>query len=143
MRVVLDTNVLISATLIRDGNEDRILRAWLRGAFEVVASPQMLQELGRALFYEKLRRLRWMSEPEVVSLLRLFAQEAVMVAGEISASACRDPDDNKFLAAAAEGGAQYVVSGDKALLEVKRYRGAQIVTPAAFLRILRDAEKAK
>jgi len=50
MRAVLDTNVLISATLIRDGTEDRILRAWQREAFDLVLSPQILDEMGRALF---------------------------------------------------------------------------------------------
>lgn len=61
MRAVLDTNVVISATLIRDGNEDRILRAWQRGVFELVLSPPILDEMGRALFYEKLRKARWMT----------------------------------------------------------------------------------
>lgn len=46
MRAVLDTNVVISATLIRDGSEDRILRAWQRGAFDLVLSPQILNEMG-------------------------------------------------------------------------------------------------
>ncbi|MGH2360369.1 MAG: PIN domain-containing protein [bacterium] len=50
MRAILDTNVIISATLIRGGNEDRILHAWQRGAFELVLSPQILEEIGRALF---------------------------------------------------------------------------------------------
>ena len=61
MRAVLDTNVLVSATLVRGGNEDRILRAWRRAAFELVLSQEVLAELGRALLYEKLRRYRWMS----------------------------------------------------------------------------------
>ena len=51
MRVVLDTNVVISATLIKGGNEDRILRAWQRGAFQLVVSRQILEEMGRVLFY--------------------------------------------------------------------------------------------
>ncbi len=54
----IDTNVIVSATLIRGGNEDRILRAWHRGAFELVLSPPILKEIARALSYEKLRRAR-------------------------------------------------------------------------------------
>jgi len=45
MRAVLDTNVVVSATLIRGGKEDRILRAWQRDAFELVLSPQILEEV--------------------------------------------------------------------------------------------------
>ena len=48
MRVVLDTNVIISATLIRGGKEDQIVRAWQRGVFELVLSPPILEEMGQA-----------------------------------------------------------------------------------------------
>lgn len=136
MRVVLDTNVLISAALIRGGNEDRILRAWQRGAFEVVVSPEILKEIGRALFYEKLTKSRWMTEQEIRTLLELLAQEAVLAMGKVNVAVCRDPEDDKFLAAAVEAQADYVVTGDKDLRSLKTFRGARIVTPAAFLRIL-------
>ncbi len=62
MRAVLDTNVLVSATLIRGGTEDRLLRAWQRGAFDLVLSPPILAEIGRTLLYEKLQKFQWMSE---------------------------------------------------------------------------------
>jgi len=140
MRAVLDTNVLISATLIRGGNEDRILRAWQRGAFELVLSRATLAELGRALFYEKLRRKRWVSEEEARLLLELLAAECILVPGKVAVKASRDPQDDMFLAAAVEGEAEYVVSGDKDLLSVGAYRGIEIVSPAGFVRILREAE---
>lgn len=65
MRVVLDTSVIVSATLIRGGNGDQILRAWRRGDFDLVLSPPILDELGRALFSEKLRKRRWMTDQKV------------------------------------------------------------------------------
>ncbi|MFQ5840582.1 MAG: putative toxin-antitoxin system toxin component, PIN family [Candidatus Methylomirabilales bacterium] len=139
MRAVLDTNVVISATLIRGGNEDRILRAWRRGAFELVLSPQILEEMGRALFYGKLQRLQWLREEEIISLLQALAQESVLVSGRVRVAASRDPEDNKFLAAAIEGQARHVVTGDKDLLAVQTYRGIRLITPAAFIRILRRA----
>lgn len=137
MRAVLDTNVIISATLIRGGNEDRILRAWQRGAFELVLSPQILEEMARALFYERLRKFRWMSEEEVLALLQSLAGGSLHVSGEITVEASRDPEDDKFLAAAMEARAEYVVSGDKDLLELKAHKGVRIVTPARFLKVLR------
>lgn len=143
MRAVLDTNVVISATLIRDGNEDRILRAWQRGVFELVLSPPILDEMGRALFYEKLRKARWMTEAEVVSLLRSLAQESTLVPGRVRLEVSRDPEDNKFLEAAIEARAQYVVTGDKDLLDLKTCRGVRIVAPAAFLKILRKSKTTK
>ncbi len=143
MRAVLDTNVVISAMLIRDGIEDRILRAWQRGAFDLVLSPQILDEMGRALSYEKFRKARWMAEEEIVALLQSLAQESLLVPGKVRVEVSRDPEDNKFLEAAIEARAQYVVTGDKDLLDLKTYRHVRIVRPAAFLKILRKAERAK
>jgi len=70
-----------------------------------------------------------------------LAQESLLVPGRVAVAASRDPEDNKFLAAAIEAKARYVVSGDKDLLGLKTYRGVRIVTPAAFLRALRQAGK--
>ncbi len=141
MRAVLDTNVIISATLIRGGNEDRILRAWQRGAFELVLSPQILEEMARALFYERLRKFRWMSEEEVLALLQSLAEGSLHVRGKVAVEASRDPEDDKFLAAATEASAEYVVTGDKDLLELRAYKGVRIITPAQFLRALRAQER--
>jgi len=136
MRVVLDTNVVIPATLIKGGNEDRILRAWQRGAFQLVLSPQILEEMGRVLFHEKLRESRWMEDADVVALLQLLAAESVLVPGRLKVKASRDAAADKFLAAAVEGKAEYVVTGDKDLLVLKAYRRVEIVTPGRFVRIL-------
>ena len=141
MRAVLDTNVVISATLIRGGNEDRILRTWQRGAFELVLSPQILEEMARALFYEGLRKFRWMSEEEVLALLESLTRGSFLVSGKVRVQASRDPEDDKFVAAAVEGRAEYVVSGDNDLLTLKTYKGIRIITPAQFLRILRVKER--
>lgn len=143
MRAVLDTNVVISATLIRDGIEDRILRAWQRGAFDVVLSPQILDEMGRALSYEKFRKARWMAEEKMVALLQSLAQESLLVPGKVRVEVSRDPEENKFLEAAIEARAQYVVTGDKDLLDLKIYRHVRIVRPAAFLKIVRRAGRTK
>ena len=138
MRVVLDTNVLVSATLIRGGNEDQILRAWRRGTFDLVFSPAMLEEVGRVLAYEKLRKHRWLTDAEVMELLEALARQSVMVPGTTAVTASRDPEDDKFLAAGLEGEGEYVVTGDKDLLALEAYQKIRIVTPAAFLRTLRE-----
>jgi putative PIN family toxin of toxin-antitoxin system len=140
LRVVLDTNVIVSATLIRGGNEDRILRAWQRGVFELALSPEILEEIGRVLSSERLRKFRWMTEDEIGLLLEILAQESVLVPGALTVEACRDPDDDKFLEAAIEGRARYVVSGDRDLLDLDAYRGAQMIRPAEFLRVLRQTK---
>jgi putative PIN family toxin of toxin-antitoxin system len=137
MRVVLDTNVIISATLIHGGNEDQILRAWRRGAFDLVLSPAIIEEISRVLLYERLRRSRWMTEGEIAELLEALAASSFIVTGRIAVKASRDPDDDKFLAAAIQGEARFLVTGDRDLLDIGGYGNFQIITPARFLRTIR------
>ncbi len=137
MRVVLDTNVLVSATLIRDGNEDRILRAWRHGAFDLVLSQPILEEVARVFAYQKVRKARWISDLEMSLLLEALTKGNIWVPGNVQTAVSRDPDDDKFLAAAAEARARYLVTGDKDLLSLLAYGRTRIITPAAFLKILR------
>jgi putative PIN family toxin of toxin-antitoxin system len=137
MRVVLDTNVLVSATLIRGGNEDRILRAWRQGGFDLIFPAATLGELARVLSYPKLRNMRWLTAGEVTALLEILTAQSVLVPGELKVKVCRDPEDDKFVAAGIEGGARYLVTGDKDLLVLQNHDDLRIVTPAAFLVILR------
>jgi len=136
MRAVLDTNVIVSAVLVRRGNENHVLSAWRSGAFDLILSPQLLEELGRVLSYAKIRDARWMTEAEVFELLGILAEESILVAGQLVVRASRDPTDDKFLAAAIEADADYLVTGDKDLLTLEAYRRVRIVTPAAFRRLL-------
>lgn len=137
MRVVVDTNVIVSASLIRNGSEDRVLRAWQRGAFDLVVSPAILEEIGRALFYERIRERSWMTDADVVELLEGLADASVLVPGRRRVRASRDPDDDKFFAAALEARAGFIVSGDRDVLAVRRFRSVRAVSPVTFLRVLR------
>ncbi len=136
MRVVLDTNVLVSATLIFRGKENRILDAWRRGAFDLVFSAATLEELFRVLSYPKLRKHRWLTDEEVVMLLEELASQSILVRGEVTVTASRDPEDDKFLSTAIEGGADFVVTGDKDLLSIDTFGKIRVVTPAHFLEVL-------
>ena len=136
MRVVLDTNVLVSATLIAGGQEARILRAWRAGVFDLVVSPAILEEIGRVLTEARLRRRRWMTDDEVAALLESLAQESVLVSGRVLVQVSRDAAGDKFLAAAVEGRADYVVTGDRDLLDLETYRGVRVIRPGFFARQL-------
>lgn len=124
MRVVLDTNVIVSAVLIRRGNERHILEAWRGGAFDLVLSPP------------RIRDVRWTTDAEVVELLEVLAGDSIVVEGRLDVRASRDPTDDMFLAAAVEGEADYLVTGDRDLLVLESYRRVKIMRPAGFLRAL-------
>lgn len=122
MRAVLDPNVLISALLSPRGAPARLVGAWVDGAFELVVSPELLDELERALAYPKLRkRLPATDAEEAVDWLR---RSAVLVDDPGGESPVRssdpdpDPGDDYLLAlAAAQRSA--LVSGDEDLLSLR------------------------
>jgi putative PIN family toxin of toxin-antitoxin system len=132
-RVVLDTNVVVSACLWR-GPSSQCLEAWSRGAFLALVSPPILAEYVDVL--ERLRQ-RYPDKPWVdwVSALR-DAAELVFPALQIP-DAFVDPDDAIFAECAVAGEADCLVSGDKAHLQAAAsVRGIPILSPARFLEIL-------
>ena len=77
-----------------------------------------------------------MTDDEVATLLEGLAQESVLVPGRVSVQVSRDPADDKFLAAAIEGRAGYVVTSDRDLLDLETDRGVRIIRPGPFARQL-------
>jgi len=130
MRVVLDTNVLISGLFWR-GTPYRILSAWRDGRFVLAVTPEILAE-----YVDVARRLAEnFPGVDVSRLLELLAVTAkVYEPFALPGPVCSDPADDKFLACALAAGA-VVVSGDKHLLVVQGHRGVEVLTPAAFARI--------
>ena len=130
MKVVLDTNVIISGIFF-SGPPAKILTAWADGGFELVPSVEILSEYRQVA--ERLHKKY--SSIDINSILDLVTRETRIVEPvPVPVSACDDPDDLKFLACALTGGAAFVVTGDRALLDASGFRGLQIVTPREFLR---------
>lgn len=131
MKVVLDTNVLVSG-LIFGGTPARILTAWATDRFRLVASPEILEEYRRVGVALAAGR-----EPLVRALDALLAMVAVHAtvvhAPALASPVCEDPDDDKFLAAALAGGATVVVSGDKHLRRVSGWQSIEVLTPRQFV----------
>jgi uncharacterized protein len=127
-RVVIDTNVLVSGVFWK-GPPYSILKAWKYGVFSWLISPEILMEYRRVL--KEISEAHPNIRPGPI--LELIGLNCEMISPKPFKNACRDPDDDKFLAAALTGGAHFVVSGDKALLEIGDYRGIRIVEPAVFL----------
>ena len=106
MRVVLDTNVLVSAIFF-SGTPARILTAWTDGRFEACATVEILTEYRRVV----ARLERRFPSIEAQPVLDLVIRSCRIVEPvSVSASACDDPDDVKFLGCALAGGASSIVS---------------------------------
>lgn len=137
MRAVIDTNVVISAFLSPAGTPSQVLNAWRLDAFELVVSESILIEYQKALSYESIRARHDMDAEDIAQVVEGFRHFAILVeVNEQAQVIVRDPEDNKFLECALAGEATYIVSGDSHLLELKEYRGIQILSPAVFLAAL-------
>lgn len=130
-RVVLDTNVFVSSIFWK-GPSHKVVEKALDGEIEVFTSVEILQELDKVL-------RRDFAEPDemVHRQISLIVDYATTVPVTTKLSVVKkDPDDDKILECAVSCDADYVVTGDKHLLDLKEYRGIRIVTPKQFLDIL-------
>jgi len=134
MRVILDTNVLLSALLSPHGLPDVIYRAWQQDRFDLVTSAEQIDELRRASRYEKFKHVL---QPHRVGTMVNHMRRAVMLETlpPLSADmAVNDPNDAFLLAMALAGEADFLVTGDHraGLLQQGRCGRTRIVTPTTF-----------
>ena len=131
MKVVLDTNVLVSGLLF-GGIPGRILSAWADGDVSLVISPEILEEYRRV--GGELSKDREHLETALNSLLAMLATNAALLnAPPLPAQVCDDADDDMFLAAALAAEARVIVSGDKHLLRVSGWRNIAVLKPRQFV----------
>jgi putative PIN family toxin of toxin-antitoxin system len=131
LRVVIDTSSLVSYVLTRGELMRRVVAHWRAGTFTLLSSPATRAELADVLARPAIRQLAATPLDELVRGLERFSEH---VLGVLDLSgACRDPKDDKFLACAVEGGAHYLVSSDRDLLDMRRYQDVAIVNPGQFL----------
>ena len=129
MRVVLDTNVFVSAVFF-SGVPGKILGAWRDGRITLVTSPEILEEYRRVGDYLRTRY----DGVDLDPFLALAATEGFVVEDlKLTGQICEDPDDDKFLACALASGAPIIVSGDKHLLRATGWHGIEVLTPRKFL----------
>ena len=134
MRVVLDTNVLLSALLSPHGWPDNIYRAWQKDRFDLVTSATQIDELRRASRYAKFKDVL---QPHRVGTMVNNMRLSIMLDAlpPLSESIeVNDPNDAFLLAMALSGEADYLVTGDHraGLLQRGSHGRTRIVTPASF-----------
>lgn len=129
-RVVLDSNVLISALLFA-GRLEPLRQAWRTGRIRPVLSKEIADEVVRVLAYPKFR----LTKEEITALLETELLPYVEVVGvpEDDRAWCRDPADDKFIRCALASRCRYLVSGDEDLRALRDVEGVRIVAPAEFI----------
>ena len=140
LRAVLDANVLVSALIRPKGPPGQVLVRLLRDpAFTLVISVAILTEVRRSLAYPRVRRHLIASDDDLDLWVASLGLVGEPVEGRLRVAAvAEDPEDDKYIAAALEGRAQFIVTGDTHLLALKTYEGVRMVTPRVFLGLLKD-----
>jgi len=133
-RVVLDTNIFVSMAM--GGHVGKINDEWRAGKFILVVSEDIVSEYLDVLQRPKLR----LKSRTIATIVNRVYRKAEFVAPEEKILVVlADTTDNKFIEAAIEGKTDYIVSGDKHLLELKAYKSIPIITAREFIDILETA----
>jgi uncharacterized protein len=128
--VVLDTNIFISGILFK-GTPLKILQLYIsKNEMDIAISPELLAELIGKLKY------KFGIKSQTLESLKIELESSMLyILPEYTTQICRDASDNKIIDLAIYAGAEFIVTGDKDLLEIKTYKGIKILTAAEFLEI--------
>ena len=133
-KVVLDTNILVPALLF-EGELSKIVDLWKEGRIIPVVSGETFEAFRRVLEYPKFslaeKEIRTIIEDEVLPFF-----DTVDMTRD-ARGACRDPEDDKFLACALSASADYIASGDKDLCDMRRCKSIRIVKVTDFWKMFK------
>ena len=130
VKVVVDTNVLVSALLF-GGKPGKLIPLWQRGTIRPLASKEIIDEYLRVLTYPKFK----LAEEDINFLLyqEILPYFEVIDVEPGPRIIKKDPEDDKFIRCALAGKAKWIISGDRHLLALKTYQKVKILTPSDFL----------
>lgn len=135
MRVVLDTNILISALITKGTSPDKLYQAWRRGEIDLVTSIAQIHELTDVLARDRLQK--FLHADEATALVENIGTRAVILDELPTVSLSPDPMDNQILATAIAGEVDLIVSGDKKdMLALREAGSIPIVTARTALELL-------
>lgn len=135
VRVVLDTNILISALITKGSPPDRLYRAWLRGVIKLVTSKAQIRELTHVLARPRLQR--FLDPDEAKTIVENIDTRAVILDQLPDVVASPDPSDNQILATAVAGTVDLIITGDrKGMLDLQSIEGIPIMTARDALELM-------
>ncbi|OAT80392.1 putative toxin-antitoxin system toxin component, PIN family [Desulfotomaculum copahuensis] len=134
MKIVLDTNVVVSGILVSNGPPAKILDLWIENKFRVIISQALIEEYFDVLLRPKFRRAGTIIERQDILMGLLSLENTIIVFPGTELDVIKsDPEDNRVLECALAGEVQYIVSGDEHLLKLKVFQGIMIISPTDFV----------
>ena len=138
IKALIDTNILVSGLFAETGRIAELMNLWVNGGFELVTSEEILDELYRVFHKPSIQKHFNPSEEEIMEYLTIIKERALTTYNLYQTDKIKkDPSDNKFLSCALEARADFIVSGDKHLTEVKNFYGIKIVGVKPFLETIK------
>ena len=136
MKIVFDTNILISA-LITTGKPKELFNKAAQGQIQLIISKSILKEFSQVTEDPRIRK--YANEDDVIGFVRVINRVAKIVNVTSQFKAVKeDPDDDIVVRTAFDGKANYIVSGDKHLLSLGTFRGIKILTVDEMLTLLKE-----
>lgn len=132
VRVVIDTNVFVSGLLKSDNPLSNVVDLFIEDKINLIISEEVFSEYIKVLLRPELK----VKKDNIVRLISIFILKAEIIKVKTKLDIIeRDPSDNKFLECALDGKVDYIITGDKHLLELKKYKKIKIVDPKTFINI--------
>ena len=134
LKVILDANIFVSAVLKPHSHLARIFEWVKEDKIRVVLSGDILSEIEAVLLYPKVRKRHRQTQKEIEEFLKKTVRVSILTQGKIHTDTIKeDPSDNKYLSAALEAKADFIISGDHHLKDLKAFQGIRILDPSTFL----------
>jgi uncharacterized protein len=138
LRAVVDTNLFISGLFGKDTLSAALQDLWIHREFELATSIEILREVSRVLQYPRIRERFKPKDENIRRFFRLIFRKAIITKDLYSTDRITDdPSDNIFLACAMEAKADYIVSRDPHIRNLKHFHGVRIVDVKAFVEKVR------
>ncbi len=137
IRAVIDTNILVSGIISPKGAPRKVLDLARKEIFKVVSSISINHEVLNVLHRDYIYAKYSINEKTIDDISAFLYEGTILTEDRYAVAKIRkDPKDDKFIACAVEGEADYIISGDEHLLSLKHFKGIQIVDAHGFLKIL-------
>ena len=137
IKAVLDTNQFVSGLILRRSVPGQVLQAWYEHKYILITSREILQEIERVLYYPHIFQKYRLTKKDIETVMTIVEHRSVIILDVPKVNIIKDdPTDNKILGCALAAKADYIVSGDRHLLDLRKYKDISIVTAREFLEII-------
>lgn len=137
IKAVVDANLLFSGFISPLSYPREIEKRWRRGEFILVTSHAIIEEVNCVLHLPRIQVKYHLGESDIQAFVLTLTHQADCVAGRLTlTNVAPDPGDDKIISCAVERQTDFIVTGDKALQQMKEYRDIKIINAETFIRVL-------